>query len=151
MHKGKERKSKSGLRGVTRLYAVQELYRAEMENLPLEKILEESLLKNEVCISENISLFEIDSEFFRSLMETTEKNLPELDAAIVANLSTNWKFDRMAPLMKSILRLGLVELLYFPQIPPNVVFNEYIEISRAFFSENEVAFVNGLLNSAINK
>ncbi|MDR3187391.1 MAG: transcription antitermination factor NusB [Holosporaceae bacterium] len=151
MPKGKERKSKSGLRGVTRLYAVQELYRAEMENLPLERILEEALSKSEVYISENISLFEIDGDFFRSLLETAEKNLTALDAAIVRHLSANWKFDRMAPLMKSILRLGLAELLYFPQIPKNVVFNEYIEISKAFFLENEVAFVNGLLNSVISE
>ncbi|MDR2067859.1 MAG: transcription antitermination factor NusB [Holosporaceae bacterium] len=151
MPKGKERKFKSGLRGITRLYAVQELYRAEMENLSLEKIREESLLKNEVCISENISLFEIDGDFFRSLLEITEKNLRILDAAIAENLSTNWKFDRIAPLMRSILRLGLAELLYFPQIPQSVVFNEYIEISKAFFPEKEVAFVNGLLNSAISK
>jgi N utilization substance protein B len=130
---------------------VQELYRAEMEDLPLEKIREESLLKNEVFISESVSLFEIDGDFFRSLVEIVEKNLTTLDATIISHLSINWKFDRMAPLMKSILRLGLAELLYFPQIPKNVVFNEYIEISKAFFSESEVAFVNGLLNSAIGK
>jgi N utilization substance protein B len=151
MCNGKERKSRSGLRGVTRLYAVQTLYRAEMDCISLQKILEESLLKNEVCISETISVFEIDCEFFRSLMETTEKNLTTIDEMIINNLSANWKFDRMAPLMKGILRLGLVELLYFPKIPRNVIFNEYVEISKAFFSQNEVAFVNGLLNSAISK
>ena len=141
------RKSKSGLRGLTRLYAVQMMYRREFENSPLEKIIAESKVSPEILISEEISLNEIDSEFFEELLTKSKVYQEEIDKLIEKNIADNWSFGRFDKVMQALLRLGTCEILFFENIPANVIFNEYIEIAKAFFQKNEVSFVNGILNA----
>ncbi len=141
------RKSKSGLRGLTRLYAVQMMYRREFENSPLEKIIAESKVSPKILISEEISLNEIDSEFFEELLTKSKIHQEEIDKLIEENIADNWSFGRFDKVMQALLRLGTCEILFFENIPANVVFNEYIEIAKAFFQKNEVSFVNGILNA----
>jgi N utilization substance protein B len=145
MSKTKERESKAGLRSVSRFYAVQTVYSAEVTGRSIEKVAADNV---EIFVSEDLVLSEMDKEFFQRLLKTTEENLPEIDAAIAKSLSKDWKLERLDNVMKAILRLGLAELLYFNDVPSKVVFNEYIEISKSFFEKNEVAFINGALNSA---
>ncbi|MDR2766028.1 MAG: transcription antitermination factor NusB [Holosporaceae bacterium] len=142
-------KSKSGLRGVARLCAVQTMYAADMENVDPEKLAEKSSSRPEICITEDESLFEMDHEFYDRLLRIAVENLVAVDAVVLKNLAGNWRFDRLSPLMKSVLRLGVTELLYLLDVPRNVILNEYIEISKAFFDKPEVAFVNGLLDSVL--
>ncbi|MDR2645703.1 MAG: transcription antitermination factor NusB [Holosporaceae bacterium] len=144
----KERAFRGGLRSVARFYAVQMVYRASITESELKKIIDEDCSK--IFITENVSISEMDVEFFRQLIEITEENLSVLDKIIAENLSNKWRMDRLDNVIKSILRLGTAELLFFKNIPANVVFNEYIEISKSFFEKNEVAFINGLLNSIAN-
>lgn len=141
------RKSKSGLRGLTRLYAVQMMYRREFENSPLEKIIAESKVSPEILISEEISLNEIDSEFFEELLTKAKIHQEEIDKLIEENIADNWSFGRFDKVMQALLRLGTCEIMFFENIPANVIFNEYIEIAKAFFQKNEVSFVNGILNA----
>ena len=143
----KERKTKSGLRGVTRFYAVQMLYQAEMESKSLDDIIKNAEPSVEVVLSEEISISGIDIDFFKTLLTIIKGHLSEIDKVISENLSDKWKIDRLDKVMKNILRLGIAELLYIEEIPANVIFNEYIEISKAFFEKDDVSFVNGLLNA----
>jgi N utilization substance protein B len=139
------RKSRMGLRSMARFCAVQTIYRAAVTGASMQRIIDENY--EEILITESISTSEMDLDFFRQLIKTVEENLSNIDEIIAKNLSDKWKMDRLDNVMKSILRLGAAELLYLQNIPPNVVFNEYIEISKLFFEKSEVAFVNGLLNS----
>lgn len=141
------RKSKSGLRGLTRLYAVQSLYRLQFDNENLEKIVKESEDNPLIPLDEDLSLSEIDSEFFKNLMKHLKENMPQIDKLIADRLGQNWSFERLDKVVQSILRLGVCEILFFDDIPDNVVFNEYIEIAKAFFKKSEVSFLNGVLNS----
>jgi N utilization substance protein B len=141
----KERASLGGLRSMARFYAVQMVYQASITGFELKKIIDEDCAK--IFITESISVSEMDVEFFRQLIKITEENLSVLDKIIAENLSNKWRMDRLDNVIKSILRLGAAELLYLKNIPANVVFNEYIEISKSFFEKSEVAFINGLLNS----
>jgi len=139
------RKFQCGLRGMARFCAVQLVYRAEIMNCSPGKIAKEGI--NEAFITEDVAVSEMDRDFFEQLLKVMEDNLPHIDEVISQNLSDNWKFDRLDNVMKAILRLGTAELLYLKDIHCNVIFNEYIEISKSFFQKNEVAFINGLLNS----
>lgn len=143
----KIRKSKSSLRGLTRLYAVQVMYRQEFEKRPLEKIIAESKANPEILISDEISLNEIDAEFFEELLTKAKIHQKEIDKLIEKNISENWSFDRFDRVMQALLRLGVCEIVFFENIPANVVFNEYVEIAKAFFKKSEVSFVNGILNA----
>ncbi|MDR2107046.1 MAG: transcription antitermination factor NusB [Holosporaceae bacterium] len=131
---------------MARLCAVQTLYSLDFRKSAFGEA-EESGGYDEAVLSEEASASEMDRDFFRKLMSTTEANLPETDAIIAKNLSVDWRFERLDPVMRSLLRLGVTELTCFENSPPKVVFNEYIEIAKMFFEKSETAFVNGLLNS----
>lgn len=143
----KPRNAQGGLRSATRLLAVQVVYSAVMLKSTIKKAVQNFENGKKAFISETLSVSEFDEVFFSKLTTATEKHLEEIDQMISSNLSENWKFERLDNVTKAILRLGVTELLYFKDIPVNVVFNEYVEISKAFFEKNEVAFINGLLNS----
>ncbi len=83
--------------------------------------------------------------FATTLVETVLQHRQELDAEIAAT-ATNWRLDRMAIVDRNILRMGLAELVSFPETPYKVCLNEAIELARLFSSEASCAFVNGLLD-----
>ena len=142
-----KRRSKSGLRGVTRLYAVQVMYKAEFEKKSLDKILAEAEQNPETVVSEEFSLDKIDLNFFTELMMQMKEHREEVDKFIEKNIAKNWSFDRIDRVMLALLRLGVCEIVYMNNIPANVSFSEYIEVAKAFFKKKEVGFVNGVLNS----
>jgi|SRR6266404_3894037 len=64
----------------------------------------------------------------------------------VAEAAENWRLPRMAAVDRNVLRLGAYEILYHPETPPNVVFDEAIELARRYGSQDSSAFVNGVLD-----
>lgn len=58
----------------------------------------------------------------------------------------NWDMDRLAFLDIIIIKMGLVELVYCPEIPVRVTLNEYIEMAKEFSTDRSKLFVNGLLD-----
>ncbi len=57
-----------------------------------------------------------------------------------------WSVQRMQPVDRNILRLGLYELLECPGTPPQVVISEAVELARRFGGTDSPAFVNGVLD-----
>jgi N utilization substance protein B len=72
--------------------------------------------------------------------------LEEIDAAI-AEAASNWRLDRIAPVDRTVLRLGAWELIGEPQTPSAVVLDEAVELAKRFGEENSPAFVNGVLDA----
>lgn len=146
---GTKRRKRSGLRGISRFCALQNLYRSEF----FDHISDVGVINgnkseefSKAFLTESISLADMDEKFFKQLFEQTRGNLHKVDSVIAKNLSKNWSIDRIDPVAKCILRLGITELMFFKDTPPNVIFNEYIEIAKAFFERPEVSFINGVLN-----
>ncbi len=50
-------------------------------------------------------------------------------------------------MLRAILRCGAFELAYRPDVAPEIVINEYLDIAHAFFGEKEPGLVNGVLDS----
>ena len=148
MEENKKRRAKSGLRGVARFCALQTLYRSEFCNGSVASGLGESEKCTEAFLTESISVSDMDKDFFKRLLDESSKNLMDVDRIIAENLSKSWSMDRLDSVTKCILRLGITELMCFKETPSNVIFNEYIEIAKAFFDTPEVSFINGLLNKA---
>jgi len=48
------------------------------------------------------------------------------------------------------MEMALTEILEFPSIPVKVSFNEYIEISKYYSTEQSSMFINGVLDKIIN-
>ena len=73
--------------------------------------------------------------------------LEEIDA-LINELVANWEFSRIAKTDLAILRLGIYEILYRIDVPPVVVIDEALEISKDFSSDNSRKFLNGVLDQA---
>src|SRR5690606_25172368 len=62
----------------------------------------------------------------------------------------NWQMDRVAPMERVLLKLGCAEICYFPEIPPRVTINEYIELAKDYVDDHSPAFINGVLDRLSN-
>ncbi len=63
----------------------------------------------------------------------------------VQKVSPRWKVERMAPVDRSILRLGAWEILYGDQSPLDVI-DHCVDLAKDFGEKDTPAFVNGLLD-----
>jgi N utilization substance protein B len=80
------------------------------------------------------------------LARGAQARIDELDRAI-AEAASNWRLDRIAPVDRTILRLGTYELLAEPQTPRAVVLDEAVEMAKRFGEADSPAFVNGVLDA----
>ncbi|MBX7065603.1 MAG: transcription antitermination factor NusB [Parachlamydiales bacterium] len=81
--------------------------------------------------------------------EILEK-LPEIDPAI-ADASTGYDFDRISRVERTILRLGLFELLFDPRTPPAIAIAEGIRLCRKFGTVESAQFINAILDGISQK
>ena len=91
---------------------------------------------------------ELDAEtlaFARQLAEAAATNAAKIDDQI-ATASKNWRIERMSRVDRNILRLGVCELVAFPDVPVKVVINEAVELAKRFGAAESSAFVNGVLD-----
>ncbi|MDR1729605.1 MAG: transcription antitermination factor NusB [Prevotellaceae bacterium] len=63
----------------------------------------------------------------------------------------NWEVDRLAFMDMIIMQAALAEVHTFPSIPVNVTMNEYIEIAKYYSTAKSSVFINGILDSIIDK
>lgn len=73
------------------------------------------------------------------------EKLPEIDA-LIANRSTEYTFDRISRVERTILRLGIFELLFDDTIPDLVAIAEAIRLCRKFGTPESAQFVNAILD-----
>lgn len=61
--------------------------------------------------------------------------------------ANGWKTSRLSKMSRSILRMGVYEMLYEKDIPYSVTINEAVELTKNYDEPKAKAFVNGVLNS----
>jgi transcription antitermination protein NusB len=92
--------------------------------------------------------------FTRELASLVREHQPELDE-LISRHAKGWSLERIAPLERSILRVGLVEILYPAElpgeqaIPAEGAINEAVETAKRFCGADAPAFVNGILAAAL--
>ncbi|MCP4251162.1 MAG: transcription antitermination factor NusB [bacterium] len=67
-----------------------------------------------------------------------------LDAAL-EDVSTNWRVQRMPPIDRAILRIGLYELRHDPATSVGTIIDEAVELAKRYSTERSGRFVNGVL------
>lgn len=90
------------------------------------------------------SVKEIGQKFANELITGYFNNRSTIDEALAA-LTKNWKFDRLANIDRSILRLGAYEIM-FTEVPNPVIINEAIELAKIYGEKDSPSFVNGVLD-----
>ena len=89
-------------------------------------------------------------DFIRDLVTGVLQRRSRVDE-IIKRFSKGWKIQRMAMVDRNILRLGIYELCFHPDMPPKVAINEAVELAKRFGDANSPAFVNGILDSVYRK
>jgi N utilization substance protein B len=95
-------------------------------------------------------------QFTRALAELVRACQPELDE-LITRYSSGWTLERIAPLERSILRVGITELLYPDAVPgeqampPEGAIDEAVETAKRFCGAEAPAFVNGILGSILRE
>lgn len=133
-------------RGAARLAAVQAIYQMDMTGTSISEVVEEyeSLrIGKEVDGEEYLSA---DLSWFRSLVAGVVREQRELDPMIHKTLPDDWPLSRIDTLLRAVLRCGAFELKNRQDVPSRVVINEYIEIAKAFFEQDEPRLVNAVLD-----
>lgn len=89
-----------------------------------------------------------DQSFIYSLVDLVERKKAIIDEILV-KAAPDWPLDKISNVDRSILRMGLAELLFGDreQVPPKVAINEAIELAKTFGGENSGKFVNGVLGA----
>jgi N utilization substance protein B len=91
---------------------------------------------------------EIDVNFAKQLINKVVANRMQLDNEIRSRVA-NWEMERIALIDRLLLRIGITEIYYFPDIPPKVTINEVIEIAKDYSTSNSGKFINGILDAIL--
>ena len=94
--------------------------------------------------------------FTRALAQATLARQPELDE-LIARHAEGWALERIAPLERSIMRVGLLEMLHADAvpgeqpIPPEGAIDEAVETAKAYCGAEAPGFVNGILAAVLRE
>lgn len=89
-------------------------------------------------------------EFTGVLLRGVIASRDEIDA-LIREWSANWSLERIGLVERNILRFAIYELMFMPEIPPNVTINEAIEVAKRYGAEDAPSFINGILDRIKNQ
>ncbi len=123
-------------RSWSRRCAVQSLYQwqlsgGETPTTDLEYLAEEDSRK-------------VNLKYFKQLIEQLTTKTAEIDGLISPALDR--QLADVDPVESAILRVGVCELAYHPEIPCRVVINESVELAKVFGAEHGHKYVNSILD-----
>ena len=89
-----------------------------------------------------------DRPFMEALLKTVLDKRKDLDN-LIEKAAPDWPLNKIAPVDRNILRMGLAELLFSDrnEVPPKVAINEAIELAKQFGGEASGKFINGVLGA----
>lgn len=134
-------------RSVARLAAVQALYQMEVSGAGVDSVIREFSEHRFDRDVEGERLAQADETFFAELAKGVVTNQAKVDQGIVKRLASGWRLERLDATARAVLRAGAYELMYRPDVPTEVVINEYVEIAKSFFEGPESGFINGALDA----
>jgi len=93
------------------------------------------------------ALDEETTVFSRLLVSGTIENISKVDDMIKKHLQ-NWELDRLNRVDLAVLRMSVYTLMFQKDMPPSIVIDEAIGITKEFGADDSYRFVNGVLDSA---
>ncbi len=89
-----------------------------------------------------------ETDFIKSLVNGALEKIEQIDK-IIEKAAPQWPINQIAMVDRSVLRLGIYELLFGKrdEVPPKVAINEAIELAKSFGGDASGKFVNGVLGT----
>jgi N utilization substance protein B len=130
-------------RHLSRSIVLQTLFEGDLNTLD-KKAIGAVLERNVAEFAPN----KADMPFMERLLSGVLAKQPELDL-IITKAAPEWPIERISPVDRNILRLGLFELLFAArnEVPAKVAINEAVELAKQFGGENSSRFINGVLGA----
>jgi len=125
-------------RHLLRAVVMQTLFAWEFRGGHAESILSYNLVNGALSIP--------DQTYALQLLEKTLLHRKEIKTAI-QKYAPEWPWEKIAPIDRAILEVGICELLFDKSIPSLVAINEAIELAKEFGTESSSKFINGVLSS----
>ena len=133
-------------RHLGRIIALQTLYEQEFR---LD--CKDTSLDLDVVLTRNINRYKAtvdDQAFIKRIVHGVEKRRGELND-LLQPIAPDWPISQIARMDRVVLHIGTYELLYETDVPPKVVINEAVELSKGFGGENSSKFINGVLGTVL--
>jgi N utilization substance protein B len=126
-----------GKRRQAREAALQLLYALDMTHTEVTAMLESAWTKAVIAVETR--------DFTSALVTGVMAHRAEIDA-LIQTWSAHWSLERIGLVERNILRFAIYELLFMPEIPPNVTINEAVEVAKKYGTEEAPSFINGILD-----
>lgn len=121
--------------------AVQALYQWQMSGESLERI--------EMYFMEEQHLKGAQKSYFSELFYGVPKQLNTIDAELAQFVDR--PIEKIDPVERAILRVGVYELINRPEIPYKVIINEGVNLAKDFGAEGSHRYINGILDKVSQK
>jgi transcription antitermination protein NusB len=126
-------------RHLSRVIAMQSFFEHEARGGDLEDILSYNLAEYADKIT--------DVSFAENLLKKIDKNYAVI-RGLIKKHAPEWPVERMDPVERAVLFLGICELIDPEKdVPVNVAINEAIELAKMYGDDNSGKFINGVLNA----
>ena len=125
-------------RSRARRRALQALYAWQLSNSPIERVIEQFRLEQDMEIA--------DLEYFETLVRGVANDTEALDSALSKFIDR--PIAQVDPIERAVLRIATFELLHRPDVPYRVVINEAIETTKRFGADHGHTYVNDVLDHA---
>jgi transcription antitermination factor NusB len=131
-----------GKRRKAREIVLQALYELEFSDRGWLEVLDDQIARRS-STQETIS-------YARKLLAVTLENMQELDSKTKSVLE-HWDLERLSLIDKNIIRFALAEILFFSEIPGEVIINEAIETANKYSSRDAGRLINGILDRFVKE
>ncbi|MDD5007083.1 MAG: transcription antitermination factor NusB [Syntrophorhabdaceae bacterium] len=89
-------------------------------------------------------------DYARRLLSGIKQYQDIIDTKITAACE-NWRLDRITYVDRNILRVGIYEMFFIPDVPPKVSIDEAIELGKKYGNEDSRIFINGVLDKVMRE
>ena len=128
-----------------RILAFQALYSWDLRYSQTKDISIPEWLLDFSWAGEKLELDEAMTSFSRLLVTGTVENIAAVDGMIQEHLK-NWDLSRLNRVDLAVLRMSAYTLMFQTNMPPSIVIDEAVDISKEFGTDDSYRFVNGVLD-----
>ena len=141
----KEVKIKDTKEFSARLMAVQAYYQNSQNLKPMAQVIEEYLLHPPLMDVDGEEISKPHGGLFKRILTSLNQRLAEVEEILKAHLPENKVVE---PLLKAIIICGIVEILEHTDIDAPIIIDDYLNVTHAFYEQQQVSLVNGILDKA---
>ncbi len=125
-----------------RARALQALYAADLRGLT-------NLKRIAINVFDDLAVEPGERELATRLVATVADRGAEIDAAL-AEVTANWRLERLGAIERSVLRLAAAEFAR-GETPVRVVLQESVRLAERYGTERSARFINGVLDAYARK